>query len=299
VSESPANQPRKRRDRPRNWPSAALVAPFRRYAWQTATYRALSLIQLLGLASHRGAQVRLGMVWLALTLKEKLGLLGGSGFRVDYEYEGHRLSHRVWDRSELDVVTEVFVARQYEPAADPGARVVLDLGSNIGVSVLYFHLRCPEAVIVGVEPAPETFRRLKTNTQHLPRVRLINAAVAGEAGVAHLYSSGLSWEASLHPRDELSTRTDVPAVTADGAMASLGLRRADVIKVDIEGAEAEVLSTAEIVRSARAIVFEYHAEYADASVFDLIARLPEFSVVRIDGSSAGHALVTLRRDVEE
>jgi FkbM family methyltransferase len=299
VNESAANQPREPRGGSRNWPPGALAAPFRRYSWQGATSRALNLIQLLGLTRHRGAQLRLVMVWLALTLKEKLGVLSTSGFRVDYEFEGHRLSHRVWDRSELDVITEVFVARQYEPAADPGARVVVDLGSNVGISVLYFHLRCPHAVIVGVEPEPETFRRLKTNTRHLPRVHLINAAVAAEAGVAQLYSSGLSWEASLHPRDELSTRTAVPAVTADDAMASLGLARADVIKADIEGADVEVLSTAEIVRSARTIVFEYHAEYADVSVFDLIARLSEFSVVRIDGSSARHALVTLRRKVEE
>jgi FkbM family methyltransferase len=277
---------------------SALTKPFERYSWESALYRALTLMRLLGLVRDRPSQLRLVLVWLALTLKDKVQVSRAASFWVAYEFEGQRIAHRVWDLSELEVIAEVFVARQYELAADPDAHVVLDLGSNVGVSILYFHLRCPKALIVGVEPDPQTFRRLEANTGHLPRVRLVNAAVAAEAGTVHLYSSGRSWEASLYPRQDLPTRTDVVARTADEIMAALGLERADVIKVDIEGAEVEVLSTANVVHAARAIVFEYHAEYSDVTMVDLIARLSEFTMERVDGSSAGHALVTMRRDVE-
>jgi FkbM family methyltransferase len=269
-----------------------------RYSWESAIYRALTLTRLLGLTPDRPSQLRLVLVWLALTLKEKAQVAPAASFRVTYEFDGQRIAHRVWDRSELEVIAEVFVARQYELAADPDAHVVLDLGSNVGISILYFHLRCPKAVIVGVEPDPQTFRRLEANTGHLPRVRLVNAAVAAAAGTVPLYSSGRSWEASLYPREQFWTRTDVAAETADDIMRSLGLESADVIKADIEGAEVEVLSTANVVHSAQAIVFEYHAEYADVRMFDFIARLHEFTLERVEGSSAGHALVTMRRGVE-
>jgi FkbM family methyltransferase len=299
VNHPAFNQTQKRSLRTRIRAALTAPGPLGRHSWENAIYRTLILSRLLRLTTSRTSQLWLAVVWLALTLKEKLGVLGQASFRVIYEFDGHRIAHRVWDRSELDVMTEVFVSREYELAADQDARVVLDLGSNIGLSILYFHLRCPEAVIVGVEPDPETFRRLEVNTAHLPRVRLVNAAVAAQAGVVQLYSSGRSWETSLYPRDHLLTRTQVVARTADDVMSSLGLTRADVIKVDIEGAEVEVLPTAKIVRSARAIVFEYHAEYADVTVFDLIATLSGFSVKRIEGSSAAHALVTLRREAEE
>ena len=274
---------------------AVLTKPLGRYWWADSLQSALSLIQLLALTRKRSAQVRLVVAWCGLTLKETAGILPSLRFRVTFDYAGQQVSPLVWDRSELDVITEVFVLRHYEPAADSDAKVILDLGSNIGLSVLYFHICCPEALIVAVEPDPETFRRLELNTKRLSRVRLVNVAVAGESGTVELYSSAHSWEASLYPRAGLNLQRRVPAVTLDDLLGSLRLSDVDVVKMDIEGAETDVLPSARVIQSARVIVFEFHAEHARTTLVELLATVSPFTLERFQGNSHHHALVTLRR----
>ena len=215
---------------------AVLTKPLGRYWWADSLQSALSLIQLLALTRKRSAQVRLVVAWCGLTLKETAGILPSLRFRVTFDYAGQQVSPLVWDRSELDVSPRCSCC-DYEPAADSDAKVILDLGSNIGLSVLYFHICCPEALIVAVEPDPETFRRLELNTKRLSRVRLVNVAVAGESGTVELYSSAHSWEASLYPRAGLNLQRRVPAVTLDDLLGSLRLSDVDVVKMDIEAPE--------------------------------------------------------------
>src|SRR6184192_2229413 len=58
------------------------------------------------------------------------------------------------------------------PALRP--KIILDIGSNIGASILYFHEKFPDAKIFGFEPHPDTFRVLEKNVAHLPGVRIFN-----------------------------------------------------------------------------------------------------------------------------
>jgi predicted O-methyltransferase YrrM len=60
-------------------------------------------------------------------------------------------------------------AEYYLPVAlEPKA--ILDIGSNIGTSILFFHEQFPSAKIYGFEPHPETFRILQTNVGSIPSV---------------------------------------------------------------------------------------------------------------------------------
>ena len=174
--------------------------------------------------------------------------------------------------------------------------MIVDLGSNIGLSVLYFHICCPEALIVAVEPDPETFRRLTLNTERLSRVRLVNVAVAGETGTVDLYSGNHSWEASLYPKAGLDRQRRVPAVTLDELFGSLGLSDVDVIKMDIEGAETDVLPSSSVIQSARVIAFEYHAEHAKTTLVELLATIRPFTLERFQvGSTTTLSAAPLRR----
>ena len=52
--------------------------------------------------------------------------------------------------------------------------VIVDIGSNIGASILYFRDLFPRAEIYGFEPHLETFEILRRNVENLPRVRIFN-----------------------------------------------------------------------------------------------------------------------------
>ena len=85
---------------------------------------------------------------------------------------------------------DLFVRRIYHfEAATPEPRV-LDCGSNIGMSILYFKRVYPRARIVGFEPDPAVFPYLKENLEAngLADVVIHRAAVAATEGTLAFYS---------------------------------------------------------------------------------------------------------------
>ena len=67
----------------------------------------------------------------------------------------------VSDYSQLLLLEAIFIDGDYDaPLATP-PRTIVDLGSNIGVSILYFKLRFPDAHVIGVEPDPVAFELLR------------------------------------------------------------------------------------------------------------------------------------------
>src|SRR4029077_19382983 len=58
------------------------------------------------------------------------------------------------------------------PALRP--KIILDIGSNIGASIIYFHPPFTDAKSFGVEPHPDTFPILQKNVAHFPGVTIFN-----------------------------------------------------------------------------------------------------------------------------
>lgn len=137
----------------------------------------------------------------------------------------------------------------------PG-RVFVDIGANHGYfSVLAAALVGEGGRVVAFEPNPRIFRQLRTHVglnDFDDRVTLLPSALADAPGEARLFVSqdvGNSGLSSLTPASEhlesgsLSEAhtVSVPVDTFDHWFASSGLSRVDLLKIDVEGAEALVL----------------------------------------------------------
>jgi FkbM family methyltransferase len=205
------------------------------------------------------------------------------------------VSARIADVSELLVIRDVFVLKEYEPPIELTPAVIVDLGSNVGISVLYFKARYPGARIIAVEPHPETFKRLRQNTAQLRDVQCVQAAIDGDQGTVAIYASDLSWSPSIIPSQSRPRRYEVPAMTLDALVATQGLRHVDLLKIDIEGAEDHALASDAVSDSTDVIIFEFHRELSARSLEDVLRDLPHFEVVRIVGINRRHPLVTLKR----
>ena len=160
--------------------------------------------------------------------------------------------------------------------------VILDIGSNIGSSILFFHKQFPNAQIYGFEPHPDTFRVLEKNVGGIPSVKIFNYGLgAADAEISVAFDNadfsrfmgkgeGADWSGPLSPT--------VCQIRKAGAMVqSLGLTKVDLIKIDCEGAEFDVLASLppELLRQCKWIVGEMH----DASAFPLLALLaPHFDL---------------------
>lgn len=139
---------------------------------------------------------------------------------------------------------------------------IVDIGANIGAFTLDAATRYPGAIVHAYEPDPRTCDMLRRNVQAnglAPRVQIWNEAVAGHPGTLRLWRGHGSVIASAHlPEPDRGEACDVPAVTLQTVLARTA-GRIGVLKLDCEGAEAEILETAgTTLDSVDFIVAEYH-----------------------------------------
>ena len=158
---------------------------------------------------------------------------------------------------------DIFVHRIYHFEAVRPDPMILDCGSNIGMTILYFKHVYPRARIVGFEPDPRVFPLLQENMDrnHLKDVKLKAAAVAGKEGFLKFYSDG-KYGSSLSEQVVGSAQKDwleceVPSVRLRDYLTA----PVDFLKMNIEGAEWEVLADSEDrLSQVREMVIEYHHE---------------------------------------
>ena len=160
--------------------------------------------------------------------------------------------------------------------------VILDIGSNIGASILYFRRRFPDARIVGFEPHPETFSVLEKNVSGLPNVSVLNCGLGAANAQITVASESINFGAFStkgRRRGQSATPTSVGCEIRrlDDVLRELGIHRVDLIKIDCEGAEADVFAglSPGLLDKCQWIVGELH----DASAFAVLARLaPHFDL---------------------
>ncbi|MBM4376331.1 MAG: FkbM family methyltransferase [Deltaproteobacteria bacterium] len=127
-------------------------------------------------------------------------------------------------------------------ALRPGDLFV-DVGANAGSYTL---LACAGAGAAGIsiEPIPATFARLRKNValnRLEGRVECHPIGLAGAPGVLRFVADCDTVNHALAPGEEAGETLEIPVETLDNVMAS---RDARVLKIDVEGLEAEVLAGA-------------------------------------------------------
>ncbi len=122
---------------------------------------------------------------------------------------------------------------------------VLDCGAHFGLySVLAGHA-IGSGRVLAVEANPATVPVLQRNLEahRTPGACAIARAVAAENGESRFYPAapGRAAYSSLIPEDEAQEAVAVAATTLDQLLDEQGVARADFAKIDVEGAEIDVL----------------------------------------------------------
>lgn len=192
------------------------------------------------------------------------------------------------DPSDLIGLREVLGEREYEVELPGEPRTILDLGSHIGESILYFQERYPGARIVGVEPNPEAFARLKANVGSLAGVELYEAALSDRDGEADLYVEPLSWGSSLVASRLPYRAVRVRTLTLDTLRRMADLDDVDLMKMDIEGSEWVAFSRPGALDRVTSLLGELHLEGSSRTPADFYALFPdhEGGTIRDNGYSA-------------
>jgi FkbM family methyltransferase len=145
----------------------------------------------------------------------------------------------------------------YDFNTDNPTPYILDVGANVGVSVLHFKQQFPSARVVAFEADPIIFRYLQQNVaaNNLQNVELVPKAVWTSEG-----------SVSFHPDGADGGRIDSPAspgrVTVESTRLAPWLEngKVDFLKLDIEGAEVDVIADCrDLLGNVKNMYIEYHS----------------------------------------
>lgn len=145
------------------------------------------------------------------------------------------------DSTDIGTMRDVFESKGHVPRPELiVGRTVLDLGANAGYTMVDFIRRSKVGDVYGVEPFPESAELARLNTQGGHAV-VLTCAVGASDGRCSL-------ELTDKPnaiRARADDGGDTIMLTIDTICTLLGIGEIGYLKMDIEGAEREVLQAAQ------------------------------------------------------
>ena len=199
-----------------------------------------------------------------ILLRRAIGARGAVGVSVN----GRRLEVRPRD-SDLFALSQIFGWQEYGIDAERLLMLhqtafdwltvgitplIIDAGANVGYSALYFSDLFPEACVLAVEPNRTSFEILARHAQSNVKIKPVHAALwSHDRGLELKASDQGSWG------DYVVEGAGTPSQRLDELANAIPGARPLIVKLDIEGAEREVVeSTPEIFAAAKCIVVEPH-----------------------------------------
>jgi FkbM family methyltransferase len=168
---------------------------------------------------------------------------------------------------------EIFMDQIYMFNSSKSSPLIIDCGANYGTSIVYFKKIFPSARIIGVEADPDIFKILESNikTRELEQVKLLNRAVSLETGLVKFYSEGAD-AGRLHYLEGAQRTMDVEPIKLDDLIED----KVDFLKLDIEGAETDVLCSCEKLDKVLQLFVEYHSfKNSKQTLGDLLFKLSQ------------------------
>jgi FkbM family methyltransferase len=174
----------------------------------------------------------------------------------------------------IELFEEIFIDKVYHFTCSSQSPMIIDAGSNIGLSVLYFKHCYPASKIIAFEAEASNLALLQENitTNALSDIILVRGALTyGRDGsvVIATQDSGLQW--SMKRTDAAHHQHTTALLLSDYVDETV-----DLLKLDIEGSETDVLNdlieTGKI-RLIRNIVCEFHQNPSGWSLRELLETL--------------------------
>jgi FkbM family methyltransferase len=219
------------------------------------------------------------LAWRAFGVPETLTVRLMAGQRIFLRREAAREPV-----DDAGVAREVFVEEPYRsprPLDRLSVKRLVDVGANVGYSILYFLREYPQAIIDAFEPHPLHCAQIESHLGancESRRVHIHPVAVGSKAGCAKLSDEGVG----SHLVSSAGAGLTVEVVDF---FAWAGASEIDLLKLDCEGAEYDLVMDERFrTLKAKTIVLEWHAtESHPEAERDILTRLESlgFEIVPI------------------
>ncbi len=152
--------------------------------------------------------------------------------------------------------------------------IIVDLGANVGYTMVHFVYLYPMSKIYGVEIDEGNFFIAKKNLQPLKkRAQILRVAVWHENDKV-VYGGEQEWGFRiLDENDKAKIKYEVEAKTVDSIFDEFNLTIVDYLKMDVEGAEGKILQNPEKwITKVKSIKIEYHYQNTYESCSNLLQK---------------------------
>lgn len=212
------------------------------------------------------------MLWIFFFMIGKLHVKNKYLFKLRFKKFNKIFTCYLSDNSDLAILTEIFIKDEYNLNLQDIPTTILDVGSNVGLSVVYFKLKYPNATIYAFEPDPETFKKLQKNTSQFSGIHCFNLAVSDLDGHERFYLyPESSMSSSLIKRVDNQDCLDIESIKLDTFISKFDIKSVDLMKVDIEGAEYRVFNNFKNLNMVKTIIGEMHLDLMGETKEDFLS----------------------------
>lgn len=156
---------------------------------------------------------------------------------------------------------QVFIGEEYDISIgnmDP--RFIIDAGANIGCASVFFAHRFPHASIWAFEPEASNFELLEQNSRGFSNIIPVKAAVwSSDTELEIQNPDDEKWAFRVQQTTNQGS-SKVRALSIPSILKNAGAEWVDILKIDIEGAEKELLeaNSAGWINRIGMIIIELH-----------------------------------------
>jgi len=246
--------------------------------------RASNFWFLFGQCRDLSSKAAFGRVVAVLVAAKLAGILRSRDWHANFsdkEFFLHLKMADLWfdaASAELDTYRAVFSEPEYDLRGQgpEAGEAILDVGANVGLFTIRYSRMFPKAEVYSFEPNPGVYKRLLRNIEAngLTNVVAINAAVCDSAGIRPFFVGRVTVTGSMIQNRDRATEpafyTEV--VNLDAFCKARSIASIALLKIDVEGAEMEVLRGAQnALQVTRALMIECHSDELAASVGHFLA----------------------------
>ncbi len=220
------------------------------------------------LTAQNGSQKKIMHLGRQNLLRDLLGLRG-----IEQTFKLSKFdkpfSFTSFNVTDFSLLCDLMIEEEYQRVKKlKNASNIIDIGSNIGLSIIYFHLLFPNANITGFEPDPVNFRQLRINAGSLPNVKLYPHVVGDRCNEVDFYPvprRGVSSSLINRNRRHIDSSIRVKQVNL-AYIFDKSEDEIDLLKFDVEGAEYIMFKNLKDLHHVKTYIGELHLDLMGCNI---------------------------------
>ena len=141
------------------------------------------------------------------------------------------------------LIVSIFIENEYFFKTKNKRANIIDLGSNIGLSIIYLKFIYPSCSVLAYEADPVTFKVLQNNicSFRIRNVKVNNSAITNKTGSVDFYTALDGDGSPLMSTNALRIANKKTIKVKSVKLSSIIQKKIDFLKMDVEGSEMDIL----------------------------------------------------------